>query len=85
MGKLDEALEVLSSTDEDINLEVVVDDLENVKEVVEKSEYKNFGQIRVTDGPEKLSNVNDPESRDIKVKDLGEYIDSLIARKQLAE
>ena len=85
MGKLDEALEVLSSTDEDINLEVVVDDLENVKEVVEKSEYKNFGQIRVIDGPEKLSNVNDPESRDIKVKDLGEYIDSLIARKQLAE
>ena len=57
------------------------DEMKKVKEVMEKSQHKNLGQIRITDGPENLSNVNDSESYNIKVKDFGDFIDSLKSKK----
>ena len=78
LGKIDEALDTLSSTEKTINIEIRAEDGEKLKEVIEDQSYNgNLGEIKFSKDLEKYIDDDELISVTIEVDELDEFLEGL--------
>lgn len=78
LGKIEEALETLSSTEKIIDLEISADDGAKIKEMIKNQSYNdNIGEIKFYKDLEKYLDEDDLASVTIEVEELDEFLEGL--------
>lgn len=78
LGKINQSLETLSSTEKTIDVDVGADDAEKIKEIIENQSYAgNIGEIKFSKDLDKYFEEEDLASVTIKTEELDDFLDSL--------
>ena len=78
LGKIDEALDTLSSTEKTINIDIRAEDGEKLKEIIGDQSYNgNLGEIKFSKDLEKYLDDDELASVTIEVEELDEFLEGL--------